>query len=98
MRRSNRRGGAIEKRVALSDKMILALMRDEGTDRLGADKLFDGYAQLGRTARFAEELAEGSIGWKLLRHTRRVLNVLAPPDTLRGRAWRRVMNLFRRAL
>ena len=88
----------IEKRVALSDAMMLALMRNGGTDQLDADKLFDSYAQLDRTARLADELVEGSLGWKLLRHTRRVLNVIVPPDTLRGRAWQRVTNVFRHTL
>jgi glycosyltransferase involved in cell wall biosynthesis len=88
----------IEKRVALSDEMILRLMEDGRPEQLCADKLFDGYAQLDRVTRLAEELVEGSIGWKLLRRTRHVLNLLAPPDTLRGRSWLRVKNVFRRTL
>jgi len=78
--------------------MILRLMEDGRPEQLCADKLFDGYAQLDRVTRLAEELVEGSIGWKLLRRTRHVLNLLAPPDTLRGRSWLRVKNVFRRTL
>jgi hypothetical protein len=88
----------IEKRVALSDEMILALLKDGGADATGADRLFDAYAQFGRAARLAEEMVEGSIGWKLLRGTRRALNALAPPGTLRGRSLLRVKNALRRTL
>lgn len=88
----------IEKRVALSDEMILKLLGDGGADRLDADRLFDSYAQLERVARLADELVEGSVGWTLLRRTRQVLNALAPADTLRGRSLLRVKNAFRRTL
>ncbi len=88
----------IEKRVSLSDDMILTLLGTGEAEQPGADRLFDSYAQLDRAARRAEEMFEGSIGWKLLRHTRQVLDALAPPDTLRGRSWLRVKDVFRRKL
>jgi hypothetical protein len=87
----------VERRVSLSDEMILRLLRTEGPNQLGAEKLFERYAQIDRLARLADELVEDSIGWRLLRRTRQLSDALAPPDTLRGRFSLRVKKLLRRA-
>jgi len=88
----------IERRVSFSDVMILGLLGGEGASRPGADKLFDTYTQLAGLTRLADEGFGNSIGWKLLRRTRKVLDALAPPDTLRGRSWLRVKKALRRSL
>ena len=87
----------IERRVALSDEMLLRLMRDTGQGGLGADRVFESYAQIEKLARLADEVVEDSVGWRLLRRTRASLEALAPPGTLRGRSWQRAKKVFRRA-
>src|SRR5215210_2737526 len=89
---------AVEKRVASSDDMILALLGTGGAQSPDSGRLFDSYAQLDKLARLADELDEDSVGWKVMRRTRRVLNALAPRDTPRGRAWQRLKNMLRRKL
>ncbi|HEX8286212.1 MAG TPA: glycosyltransferase [Pyrinomonadaceae bacterium] len=87
----------IEKRVALSDELLLRLGVEGGSGGLSAERLFESYAQIERLARLADELVEDSVGWKLLRRTRAALEALAPPDTLRARSLRRAKMVFGRA-
>jgi glycosyltransferase involved in cell wall biosynthesis len=89
---------AVERRVRLSDEMILSLLGAGGAERPGAREMFEAYARTGRFGLPSVELAEGSLAGKLLRRTHRVLNTLAPPRTLRGRSWLRVKELLRRTL
>lgn len=83
----------LERRVALSDEMLLRLARDGSSEGLGAERLFESYAQIEKLARLADELVEDSAGWKLLRRARSALGALAPHGTLRGRLVRRIMEL-----
>ena len=87
----------VERRVALSDEMLLRLLRDGEAGGLGAGRLFEGYAQIEKLARLADELVEDSVGWRLLRRTRAALEALAPPGTLRGRSWQSAKKFFRRS-
>jgi glycosyltransferase involved in cell wall biosynthesis len=86
-----------ERRVALSDEMLLRLTRDGRAGGLGADRLLESYAQVERLARLADELVEDSVGWKMLRRTRALLEAVAPPGTLRGRSLQRAKQVLRRA-
>jgi glycosyltransferase involved in cell wall biosynthesis len=88
----------IEKRLSLSDEMILGVLSAEGSNQTDAYKLFESYAQIEKLARLADEIAEDAIGRKLIRRTRRLLAVLAPPDTMRGRSLLGVKKALRRTL
>ncbi len=84
--------GALDRRVALSDELLVEMLSVEGADASVRANLFERFAQIEQLKRMASEVEfmESSVGWKLLRRVRRVRESLFPRGTRRGRLLYRI--------
>lgn len=87
----------LDRRVTLSDELIVRTIEAGVAYPFGPDELLRTYVRLDKIGQLAAEM-ESSAGWRLVRRTRRLLDKLAPRGTRRERIWLRAESALRRRL
>lgn len=88
---------ALDRRIVLSDELLIELMNAEEADAPAGANLFERFAQIEKLKRMASEVEfmESSFGWKLIRRVRGVRDSLFPCGTRRARLLLRIEAAFR---